>query len=678
MTRCIRHALLALCILFAGDVWAEDFVRLTNLPAIYIETFNQAPIVSKTEYIYATMHYVDEEDNIVRYDSLQIRGRGNSTWWIAKKPYRIKFKEKEKFLGKGYAKARSWTLLANAADKSLMRNAITSLMGEFTTLRFNPAAKFVDFILNGDYCGSYQISDQVEVRPHRVNIAEQDFPLADTSDISGGYLLEVDGFYDGNCFTTSHYAMPIRIHYPDEDEIAPEQNEYIRQHINNFEAALCGDDYTDAERGYRQWVDSTSLADWYICTELSANVDGLWSTYFYKEQNDPRIFWGPLWDFDIAYNNDYRIPATTTKLMTTDGFGQARSWTNRMWTDPWFARLINRRYAELLDAGIADYLYSKIDSMELLLQESQELNYEKWGIDRQMYHEIVLYSSYSQYVADLKTFIAEHSAWLTTAFAALMPDEPETPGEPDEPETPAPFVPDNFYYRLTNARTGKAVDVENANIVQYTSTEGRASQEWQFKTVGDYFQIINRAAGLALNDPTLGEVGPTVNVGTALNVALPDETDFRQLWTMSPIAGSDCYNLINLYTAHAANLSGGAADDYTPIISYTNDGRNTESQNRQWRAEATTEITDSPTTAIAPIEPAEYALAYHPEAHRLHFESATPEQLTFEAAVYAADGRKVARFAASEGYDMSHEPRGTYIVVWRVDNQIRHAKLSIQ
>ena len=47
MTRCIRHALLALCILFAGDVWAEDFVRLTNRPAIYIETFNQAPIVSK-------------------------------------------------------------------------------------------------------------------------------------------------------------------------------------------------------------------------------------------------------------------------------------------------------------------------------------------------------------------------------------------------------------------------------------------------------------------------------------------------------------------------------------------------------------------------------------------------------------------------------------------------------
>ena len=51
MTRCIRHALTALCLLLAGDVWVEDFVRLTNLPAIYIETFNQAPIVSKTEYI---------------------------------------------------------------------------------------------------------------------------------------------------------------------------------------------------------------------------------------------------------------------------------------------------------------------------------------------------------------------------------------------------------------------------------------------------------------------------------------------------------------------------------------------------------------------------------------------------------------------------------------------------
>ena len=150
-----------------------QYVRMTDLPTIYIETFDGYGIYSKEYYKYCKLHYVDEADNVTSYDSVSIRGRGNSTWNMAKKPYKLKFNNKEKFLGKGYAKAKKWTLLANAGDKTMMRNAITSAMGEFTTLKFNPAAKFVDMVLNDEYVGTYQISDQVDVRPHRVNIEEQ-------------------------------------------------------------------------------------------------------------------------------------------------------------------------------------------------------------------------------------------------------------------------------------------------------------------------------------------------------------------------------------------------------------------------------------------------------------------------------------------------------------------------
>ena len=122
-----------------------------------------------------------------------------------------------------------------------------------------------------------------------------------------------------------------------------------------------------------------------------------------KEQADSLIYWGPLWDYDIAYNNDSRKPGTATRLMTDYGYGQTKEWVNRMWNDPWFAKLINKRYNELLDAGIVDYLYTKIDSISNLISRSQELNYQKWGISRRMYHEIVLYSSYDQYVSDIKS-----------------------------------------------------------------------------------------------------------------------------------------------------------------------------------------------------------------------------------------------------------------------------------
>ena len=94
-----RFPLLALLMFIVTAVSADDYPRLTNLPTIYINTFDNRPVTSKTDYIYATMHYVDEADQLTTYDSLQIRGRGNSTWGLAKKPFRIKFHSKEKFLG---------------------------------------------------------------------------------------------------------------------------------------------------------------------------------------------------------------------------------------------------------------------------------------------------------------------------------------------------------------------------------------------------------------------------------------------------------------------------------------------------------------------------------------------------------------------------------------------------
>ena len=147
--------------------------QLTNLPALYINTYDGSGISSKTDYKYAKLWRIqDGETEFI--DSLEIRGRGNSTWGVPKKPYRIKFKEKEKFLGKGYAKARNWTLLANAVDKTLIRNAVASFIGKELGQSFVPAAKFVDLSLNGYFVGNYQISDHIDIRPHRIDIVEQE------------------------------------------------------------------------------------------------------------------------------------------------------------------------------------------------------------------------------------------------------------------------------------------------------------------------------------------------------------------------------------------------------------------------------------------------------------------------------------------------------------------------
>lgn len=643
---------------------AQTYELKSDLPCIYINTFNNQGINSKDVYVYATMNYVDEDGHVSTYDSLQIRGRGNSTWGLRKKPYRIKFHEKEKFLGKGYAKARSWTLLANCGDKSLIRNAITSAMGEFLGLKFNPAAKFVDLVLNNVYMGNYQISDQVDIRPHRVNIVEQDVPLQDGADISGGYLLEVDGFQDGNCFVTNNYRAPVRIHKPDDEDIVASQNRWIRDYVNQFDQALYSSDFADPVKGYRRFVDSTSLANWYIATEVSANVDGFYSTYFYKDQADSLLYWGPLWDYDIAYNNDWRTDHgsvnTTNSLMADVAYSGSKAWVNRMWSDPWFSRLINRRYQQALDDGLVYYLDNKIDSLAQLLDASQQLNYRKWGINTRMYHEVTLYSSYKQYIQDLKDFIGNHTAYLKTAFANKKPAEP----------TPA-FQVDNYYYRIINANTSNAMEGNSVgNVYAYYNQADRDAEEWIIRQQGDYYQVVNKTFDQALNDPS-----PTTAVGTQLSLATPDASDERQLWEFIPQGTAGYYNLRNVYTNHIVNLQGGNSSAYTPILSYTNDARNATSMNRLWYIRASGALPQE-YTGITDVEPEEYALAYNRDLQQLHFGSETPSQLNFQVSVYDMGGRRVGTFRASESFSMSQLPAGVYIVSWTTGGHHRSVKFS--
>lgn len=668
-----RAILFFLSVFFLVPMLSQaQYRRLTNLPAVYLNTFDGGDIWSKTNYKYCRMLYVDEADVVTFYDSVSVRGRGNSTWNLAKKPYRIKFLEKEKFLGTGYAKAKKWTLLANAGDKTLMRNALTSEMGRFCaalhgpseskSLPFNPAARFVDFTLNGVYQGTYQISDQVDVRPHRVNITEQAVPLGPDDDISGGYLLETDGFMDGNSFRTAVYDAPVRIHYPDDEEILTRQTTYVKQHIARFESALSSASFTDPERGYRAFVDTASLIDWYICTELSANIDGFYSTYFYKERGDDRLFFGPLWDYDIAYNNDWRYSSTLRLLMADDAYSGSKAWIGRMWEDPWFRTRVADRFEELLEAGIEDFLLAKVDSLAQLLSASQTLNYQKWGINTRMYHELVLYSSYDSYVADLRSFIRVRCPFLSEAFAGRRP--------------PEPFVPQDFYYRILGSGTKIPVGLSGTNVVQLAPSTADGSQFWEIQPLADgRYLLINAATSLALTDPTQGETTPTTNVGTPLAVAAPDADDPAQQWEIVPQGTGDRFNLLNVRTQHIANLNGGSYAMGTALLSYTNDSRNATSSNRLWLLEPDGA---RPLGISAPeaAEPADYALAYDPFTRELHFGADDAAALAFTARVFDLSGRPVGSFRSDERFSMASMPAGVYVVVWQHEGRTHSVKFG--
>ncbi len=578
-------ALAVLAVLhFSLCAFGADYVQLTNLPTLYVETFSGRSITTRSTYVLCRLTYVEDDEAIV-YDSVEIRGRGNSTWGLAKKPYRIRFPKAIRFLGKGRAKARSWTLLANHADKTLIHNALASEVGTFVGQPFTAASLFVDLVLNGTYMGNYQISDQVNVDKRRVNIVEQEEPATEDSNITGGYFVELGGFATSEpVWFSSTRGVPIAVKSPDEAIINSAQKSYIRSYLNDYESRLFSSEYRDPEQGYRAVTDSATLVSWYIATEVTANPDGLWSTYVYKNQDDPLLYWGPLWDFDIAFNNCNRTGDITNRFMTDAGFGSqnAGMWVKRMIKDPWFNWAVNKGWQRFVADGIEEHLLDYVDSLATLLDESQQLNYQKYRIDQRVYNEIYLYSTYQEYIDDLKNWITNHIQFLNQGFASRVTGE-----EPLDPFR----VTEGWYYRITNRGTGMAVDIDvpsaGAGVMMWQTDATRESQYWAIRRVGDYYQFVNRAGNLALTDPS-----PTSDTGTQLSVAPFDATDERQLWNVVTVNQNGTYNLINVATRHAANNSGGGTDNGNRVVSYISDDRNSVSNNRQWHITKEVQIPD--------------------------------------------------------------------------------------
>ena len=90
-----------------------------------------------------------------------IKGRGNTTWRLNKKPYNIKLDKKASVLGMDASK--KWCLLANGQDHSLIRNKIAYDLADELGLEFSPDSGYVDLYLNGDYAGVYQVSEKIDV-----------------------------------------------------------------------------------------------------------------------------------------------------------------------------------------------------------------------------------------------------------------------------------------------------------------------------------------------------------------------------------------------------------------------------------------------------------------------------------------------------------------------------------
>lgn len=457
----------------------NEYTQITNLPTIYINTEGGVAITSKEEYVNAvvTVRGADNNNDNITEVAAEIKGRGNSTWGMDKKPYRLKFKEKIKFLG-NEAKEKNWVLLANYADKTLMRNALAfETTRQFFNFQFTPSVTFVDVVLNGENLGNYMLTDQVEVKSKRVSVTEQVVTDTRTPEITGGYLIEVDGFAEKEIswFKTSH-DMKITIKYPKDDEINKSQTNYISNYTQRMENALFADSFTDKERGWRRYIDEESWVDWYIACELFGNSDSWWSTYMYKERGEKFRF-GPLWDFDIAFNNDYRIGSASCKFMRDAGC-EPKTWIKRWWQDSTLVEAVKMRWRELNVDSLRAFMTNYIDATAQYLDESQKINYETWPtLDVRVHYEFEVRGSYEAEVNYLKRYVNARIDFLDSKWGAPAGIE-ETITNNSITIAPNPvahgndvIIKDIHAYGLVN--------------IILTSVDGRVMRSWQERVAND-------------------------------------------------------------------------------------------------------------------------------------------------------------------------------------------------
>ena len=367
------------------------------------------------------------------------------------------FPEEEDWILNGHVFRSSNNILF---DPSLMHHYIGynlyASMG-----RYASRTKFVELEVNEVYQGVYVFMEKLKRDRERIAIEKLTPNENSSSEISGGYILKIDktaggdvapdqplDYYNDNWADDARYSAEISFRsnydingnpinfdafdppyhanqyletyflyeYPKSDEITNEQKNYIQGYINDFETALLQDDFSSNARTYTQFIDLDSFVDFFIINEITGNVDGYrLSTYLHKDRGE-KLKMGPIWDLNIGYNRQDRVPVTDWIANYNNYVPQdpwmVPFWWPRLLQDPVFKQRLKQRWQSLrqnefsndrvlgLVQSTADYL---IDNGAI------ERNYQKWS---------GIFVDYPAAVSELKTYLENRLQWIDAQVAS--------------------------------------------------------------------------------------------------------------------------------------------------------------------------------------------------------------------------------------------------------------------
>ena len=358
-----------------------------------------------------------------------IRGRGNSSWHDGpdKRPLRFRFPADE---ARGVLQfeheAKTWILLANHFDPSLLRNTTAlHLGGQMSSMPFTPVEQSVHLYFNGEYMGVYLLTDERDIGPGRASLILHDDPA------QSEFFLEFDGRANQGADRWYDYVEVNNrlydIRFPGGSRRSVAQGEYVHGFLTNVSNAIQSRDWDTIT----QWIDVDSMIDFYIVQELVKNMDFSFSSVFMTiegQGENRRLHMGPLWDFDIVAGGvlfGYTFHNYVQEMNTPYGvIGPEHYWIRNLMFVPEF----NEKLLERWQVVRTEYLPNTIAHIEYLRTHYQadfDRNFERHpilgtAVVPTTAPNLLNLTSHSAHVDYLLNFLDIRTQWLSGFWTGLV------------------------------------------------------------------------------------------------------------------------------------------------------------------------------------------------------------------------------------------------------------------
>lgn len=445
-----------------GTAFTVRIMQATNLPTIYLTSTNANTQgrsyvdSSKRNTTTAALKMIDAAGSeISTMDIKELKARGNSTFtYAAKKSYQMKLETASDLLQNG-ENVKTWVLLANYFDATLMHDKLFKDMAAALEMPYTASCDWVNLYYDGEYRGVYLLSEKNAVKDTGINITDLEAAykdqnpeygtnmttatgtnayggsytyttgLTDPTDITGGYLLELnhDAPDEVNGFVTKK-GKGVNVKSP--EWCGDAAMEYISEYYQAFENAVYAMDengnYTginDDGKHYYEYVDRDSLVKIFLLQELALSPDGFISSlYFYKDANGI-MYAGPIWDQDMTLGTGwtkYISPDTTDYHYLAEALIQIPDFREAV------IAYYNATFAPQANALITEdgTIYGYADC----LADSAEMNFVLWPYirvgDPNNAEHIWKNTTYASVLADMQNWLTQRIAKLDVTFAETV------------------------------------------------------------------------------------------------------------------------------------------------------------------------------------------------------------------------------------------------------------------